>query len=105
MPIFDRMPSVFIIGVAKACTTALYNYLAQRTLRSSSPKSRSPGTSVVVNYTQGGSRLVRRQVFWGAENYPVRAEAKPHYLYWSEKVAPRIKEAFRETGEVHCVLP
>ena len=26
----------------------------------------------------------------------MRAEATPHYLYWSEKVAPRIKEAYRE---------
>src|SRR3712207_4295877 len=34
--------------------------------------------------------------FRGAEDYPVRAEATPHYLYWSEKVAPRIKEAYRE---------
>lgn len=24
----------------------------------------------------------------------MRAEATPHYLYWSEKVAPRIKEAY-----------
>jgi hypothetical protein len=34
--------------------------------------------------------------FRGAENYAVRAEATPHYLYWSEKVAPRIKEVYRE---------
>jgi hypothetical protein len=32
--------------------------------------------------------------FEGAEDYPVRAEATPHYLYWSEKVAPRIKEVY-----------
>jgi len=34
--------------------------------------------------------------FEGAEDYPVRAEATPHYLYWSEKVAPRIKHVYGE---------
>jgi hypothetical protein len=36
------------------------------------------------------------EYFEGAEGYPVRAEATPHYLYWSEKVAPRIKEVYGE---------
>ena len=29
MPNFDRMPNLFVIGAAKAGTTALYYYLAQ----------------------------------------------------------------------------
>jgi Sulfotransferase family len=29
LPNFDRMPNLFLIGAAKAGTTALYDYLAQ----------------------------------------------------------------------------
>jgi hypothetical protein len=35
--------------------------------------------------------------FKGSGNYSVRGDASPHYLYWSEKTAPRIKDAFKES--------
>jgi hypothetical protein len=102
LPIFDRMPNISIIGAAKACTSALYNYLVQNSQvfvsRVKEPMFFSRGA-----FCARGSRLVRRQVFWGSENYPVRAEAKPYYLYWSEKVAPRIKEAFGERSVTFIV--
>jgi hypothetical protein len=35
----------------------------------------------------------RETFFAASEKYPLRGEATPHYLYWAEKVAPRIKES------------
>jgi hypothetical protein len=35
--------------------------------------------------------------FKGSQDYPARGEASPHYLYWSEKTAPRIKATFQDT--------
>jgi hypothetical protein len=60
---------------------------------SGSPESRNPHSSVVVSFTQGGLDWYEDKYFWRAESYPVMAETKPHYLYWSEKVAPRIKDS------------
>lgn len=95
MPDFDRMPNLFIIGAAKAGTTALYDYLAQHR-QLFLPRVKEPMFfSREENYARGLD-WYEGAYFEGAENYPVRAEATPHYLYWSEKVAPRIKEAYGE---------
>jgi sulfotransferase family protein len=90
---FDRMPNLFIIGAAKAGTTALYNYLTQH------PQvflCRVKETMFFnrEEYYARGLDWYEDVYFQGAEGYPVRAEATPHYLYWSEKVAPRIKEVY-----------
>jgi hypothetical protein len=47
------------------------------------------------NYARGLD-WYEEMYFEGAEDYPVRTEATPHYLYWSAKVAPRIKEVYGE---------
>ena len=95
MPNFDRMPNLFIIGAAKAGTTALYDYLAQHPqVFLSSVK--EPMFFSREEYYARGLDYYEDVYFEGAENYPVRAEATPHYLYWSKKVAPRIKEVYGE---------
>ena len=93
MPNFDRMPNLFIIGAAKAGTTALYNYLAQHPQVFLS-RVKEPMFFSREEYYAKGLDWYESFYFDGAENYPVRAEATPHYLYWSEKVAPRIKEVY-----------
>ena len=95
MPNFDRMPNLFIIGAAKAGTTALYNYLAQHPQVFLS-RVKEPMFFSREEYYARGLDWYEGFYFDGAENYPVRAEATPHYLYWSEKVAPRIKEVYGE---------
>ena len=89
------MPNLFIIGAAKAGTTALYNYLAQHPQVFLS-RVKEPMFFSREEYYARGLDWYEGFYFDGAENYPVRAEATPHYLYWSEKVAPRIKEVYGE---------
>jgi hypothetical protein len=95
LPNFDRMPNLFIVGAAKAGTTALYDYLAQHPQVFLSQDKEPMFFSREENFAKGLD-WYEEFYFRGAENYPVRAEATPHYLYWSEKVAPRIKEIYGE---------
>lgn len=92
---FGRMPNLFIIGAAKAGTTALYDYLAQHP-RVFHSRPKEPMFFSREELHARGLGWYEGTFFEGAEGYPVRAEATPHYLYWSEKVAPRIKEAYGE---------
>ena len=95
LPDFEKMPNLFIIGAAKAGTTALYDYLAQHPQVFLSRVKEPMFFSREENYVRG-LEWYESEYFKGAEGYPVRAEATPHYLYWSEKVAPRIKEVYGE---------
>ena len=95
MPNFDKMPNLFIIGAAKAGTTALYDYLGQHPQVFLSPV-KEPMFYSREDYYAKGLDWYEDEYFEGAEIYPVRAEATPHYLYWSEKVAPRIKNIYGE---------
>jgi hypothetical protein len=95
VPDFDRMPNLFVIGAAKAGTTALYSYLAQHPQVFLS-RVKEPEFFSKEEYYARGLDWYQNWHFEGAEEYPVRAEATPHYLYWSEKVAPRIKETYGE---------
>ena len=95
MPNLDRMPNLFIIGAAKAGTTALYDYLAQHPQVFLS-RVKEPMFFSRDEYYARGLDWYEGAYFEGAEAYPVRAEATPHYLYWSEKVAPRIKEVYEQ---------
>jgi hypothetical protein len=95
LPNFDRMPNLFIIGAAKAGTTALYDYLTQHPQVFLS-RVKEPMFFSRDEIFARGLDWYEDAYFEGAEDYPVRAEATPHYLYWSEKVAPRIKEVYGE---------
>ena len=95
MPDFGRMPNLFIVGAAKAGTTALYDYLTQHPHVFLSRVKEPMFFSREENYARGID-WYGDTYFEGAEDYLVRGEATPHYLYWSEKVAPRIKEVYGE---------
>jgi hypothetical protein len=95
LPNFDRMPNLLVIGAAKAGTTALYRYLTQHPQVFLS-RVKEPEFFSKEEYYARGLDWYKDWHFEGAEDYLVKAEATPHYLYWSEKVAPRIKEAYRE---------
>jgi hypothetical protein len=95
LPNFDRMPNLFVIGAAKAGTTALYNYLAQHPQVFLS-LIKEPEFFSKEEFYARGLDWYQDWHFEGAEDYPVRAEATPHYLYWSDKVAHRVKEAYGE---------
>jgi hypothetical protein len=95
LPNFDRLPNLLIIGAAKAGTTALYDYLAQHPQVFLSRGKEPMFFSREEKYARGLD-WYEAEYFNEAEDYPVRAEATPHYLYWSEKVAPRIKDVYGE---------
>lgn len=90
---FSRMPNLFIIGAAKAGTTVLYDYLNQHPEVFLS-RSKEPMFFSREEYYARGLDWYAHRYFEGAEDYPVRVEATPHYLYWSGKVAPRIDEVY-----------
>jgi sulfotransferase family protein len=89
------MPNLFIIGAAKAGTTALYDYLSQHPQVFPSRGKEPMFFSREENYARGLD-WYEDVYFEGATDYPVRVEATPHYLYWSAKVAPRIKDVYGE---------
>jgi len=95
LPDFGRMPNLFIVGAAKAGTTALYDHLTQHPHVFLSRVKEPMFFSREENYARGID-WYGDTYFEGAEDYLVRGEATPHYLYWSEKVAPRIKEVYGE---------
>ena len=77
MPDFDRMPNLFIIGAAKAGTTALYGYLAQHPKVFLSRVKEPLFFSREENYAKGLD-WYEGAYFQGAEDYPVRVEVTPH---------------------------
>jgi hypothetical protein len=89
------MPNLFVIGAAKAGTTALYSYLTHHPQVFLS-RVKEPEFFSREEYYARGPNWYQDWYFEGAEGFPVRAEATPHYLYWSDKVAPRIKEVYGE---------
>jgi hypothetical protein len=82
-------PTFLILGAAKAGTTALYDILKQHP-QVFLPFDKEPMFfSQDENYQRGFDWYIHTY-FKGAENYPARGEATPHYLYWAEKTAARI---------------
>lgn len=90
----DELPNTFIIGAAKAGTTTLYDLLKQH------PQvylsfDKEPMFFSRDDYFERGVDWYCERFFKNSENYPIRAEATPHYLYWADKVAPRMKKVFQ----------
>jgi|Deesub1362A_J573_1020465.scaffolds.fasta_scaffold01015_11 hypothetical protein len=91
----DILPTFFILGAAKAGTTTLY-YLLRQHPQVFLPFRKEPMFfSSDECYTRGVAWYARTY-FRGAQSYLARGEATPHYLYWAEKVAPRMKEVYGE---------
>ena len=92
---FEQLPNFFIIGAAKSGTTSLFNIIAQHPEVYASPKKEIRFFSNNDRY-QNGVEWYQETHFPGAKNFPVRSEATPAYLTWSQKVAPRIKALYEE---------
>lgn len=89
------LPTFFILGAAKAGTTTLYDLLKQHSGIYLSYVKEPMFFSHDENYQRGVEWYIRT-FFPKAEKYIARGEATPHYLYWAEKVAPRIKAVYGE---------
>ena len=93
MNLFDSLPNFLIIGAAKAGTTTLFDLLKQH------PKVYLPFNKEPMFFSHDdnyrlGPEWYSRTYFRRAAPNPARGEATPHYLYWSDKVAPRIRQLY-----------
>ncbi len=85
----DIKPNLFIIGAAKAGTTSLYDILDQH------PQvyfsfDKEPAYFCDDNYFKRGDEWYLNTFFKSAQKKMIRGEATSRYLFFSEKVAPRI---------------
>ena len=95
MSLFDSLPNFLIIGAAKAGTTTLFDLLKQHP-QVYLPFNKEP---MFFNYDDNyrrGLEWYSRTFFRRAAPNLARGEATPHYLYWSDKVAPRIRQVYAQ---------
>lgn len=99
----ECLPNLFILGAAKAGTTTLFEQLRQL------PEVYFPFSKEPLFFSQDG--LYDNGLSWyantfykEAKGFPVRGDASPHYLYWSEKVAPRLAQAYLEPPKMIVLL-
>ncbi len=88
-----------IIGAAKAGTTSLFNILSEHPqiygsiIKETGFFSNDDKFKKGFNWYQGN-------FFKNGETYPVRMEATPAYLTWSDKVAPRLKGKYKSHTDI-----
>lgn len=98
MPAATRQrPDCLIIGAAKAGTTTLFNVLAAHPEVAPSREKETRFYSHDERYANGPD-WYGSEFFAGSAPGAVRMEATPAYLTWSEKVAPRIRQAYPDDG-------
>jgi hypothetical protein len=96
------LPNFFIIGAAKAGTTSLYEYIKNHPEIYLSNVKEPHYFCNDALYEKGLDYYVDTY-FSGAERYPARGEATPHYLYY-EKAARRMAEALPRTHQKFIVV-
>jgi hypothetical protein len=90
-----NLPTFLIIGAAKAGTTTIFDLLKQHP-QVFLPFAKEPMFfSHDDNYCKGLGWYANT-FFKGSGSYPASGEATPHYLYWSEKTAIRIKNSYMD---------
>lgn len=93
--VMKSLPNFLIIGAAKAGTSTLYEQLKTHP-EIYMPQNKEPMFFSSDEKYQKGLGWYEQTFFRSAENFIARGEATPHYLYWAEKVAPRLKSSFRD---------
>ncbi|NSW52368.1 MAG: sulfotransferase domain-containing protein [Anaerolineae bacterium] len=90
---FDLLPNFFILGAAKSGTTSLFDSLALHPGIYPAGKKETRFFSNDAFYERG-VEWYQAEYFSKAAGYPVRMEATPAYLNWSNKTAPRIHQLY-----------
>ena len=89
----ELLPSFLVIGTNKAGTTTLYDVLKTH------PQVFLPFRKELhyfnndLNYAKGVDWYVQ-SFFKDAAGFPARGDITPAYLYWGDKVIPRIEEVY-----------
>ncbi len=91
MAIAINRPNLFILGAAKAGTTTLYHILNQHPQVYMS-FDKEPAFFCDDKYYARGEDWYLKTFFHKVGNFPVRGEATSRYLYFGQKVAPRIQK-------------
>lgn len=90
MEVHNRAPNVFLLGAAKSGTTSVFRYLDQHK-DVYFPFAKEPQFfSNDAEYDKGLEYYVSKY-YQDAEDYQVRCDATPHYIYY-EKSAQRLAE-------------
>ncbi len=92
---FNNLPNCFVIGAAKSGTTSLFELIAGHPAIFASKKKELNFFSNDERY-QNGVDWYAAENFAQAAGFPIRVEASPSYLAWSEKVAPRLKDLYAQ---------
>ena len=90
----QNIPNLFILGAAKAGTTTLSKILSKHH-QVYFPKVKETLFFSNDDIYSRGLNWYARSFFSEVENQKIICEATPHYLYWADKVAPRIKKAIK----------
>ncbi len=90
---FDRLPNFFILGAAKSGTTTLNDLLAQHP-RVYMSFDKEPMFFSRDQYYARGLDWYAHTFFEKGAGCAVRGEATPHYLFWGQKTAPRLLDAY-----------
>jgi hypothetical protein len=99
----NTLPNFFILGAAKAGTTTLVDILRQHP-QAYLPFDKEPMFFSRDAFYQNGLEWYCRTYFKNAHAYPVRGEASPHYLYWADKVATRVKTVYDDQSVRFIVI-
>ncbi len=91
----NLLPNFFIIGAAKAGTTTLFDLLKQNK-QVFLPFQKEPAFFCDDEYYQQGIDWYRKTFFSGSYKHPLRGEATPRYLFWGEKVVPRLTIHYKD---------
>jgi hypothetical protein len=95
------LPNFFIIGAAKAGTTTLYNTLNQHP-QVYFPFQKEPSFFCDDEYYNKGVDWYINTFYATSSLKNARGDATPRYLYWGQKVVPRIK--FLYGNHLPCII-
>jgi len=97
----SSLPNFFVIGAMKAATTTLHALLHQHPQVFCTHPKETFFFSNDARFARG-IEWYAHTYFHGAERYPARGESTTHYLYWSNKVAPRMAESYPD-GQIGLI--
>jgi hypothetical protein len=93
----EALPNLFIIGAAKSGTTTLFRALGQHP-GVYLPLIKEPSFFSRDSDHEKGLGWYVESMFRRAAPFPIRVDASTQYLFWADKVAPRIKDAYGEAS-------
>jgi len=99
----ESLPNLFILGAAKAGTTTLYDMLSQLP-EVYFPFSKEPLFFSKDSLYARGTEWYIQTYYHDASSFLYRGDATPHYLYWGNKVASRMKNVYSTNPKFIVIL-